>query len=74
VDDKEVALGRVNYTLRAAIIPAGNHQLRMEFVPDGLKLDKISMAFVIFGLVLGVVCLLWPIWKKYVRREKAVLA
>jgi hypothetical protein len=64
VDDKEIEIGRVNYVLRAAVIPAGEHMLRMEFVPSALRLDKWSMLFVILGLIIGIVGLTWPLWKR----------
>ncbi len=64
VDNKEIEIGRVNYVLRAAVIPAGEHTLRMEFVPSALRLDKWSMLFVILGLIIGIVGLTWPLWKR----------
>lgn len=57
VDDQEVALGRVNYVLRAAVIPAGEHQIRMEFIPDALKWDKLGYALVIFAILLSLGCI-----------------
>jgi len=51
VDGKEISLGRVNYILRAAIIPAGEHQITMEFVPEALAKDKWSMAAIIISLL-----------------------
>ena len=50
----ELPLARVNYTLRAAVIPAGAHQLRMVFEPHALKTDKASMAILILALLLSV--------------------
>lgn len=38
---KELPLARVNYMLRAAVIPAGIHNLRMEFDPDSLHKGNI---------------------------------
>ena len=64
VDDQETAIGRVNYVLRAAVIPAGEHTIRMEFVPSALRLDKWSMLFVILGLIIGILGLTWPLWKR----------
>lgn len=63
VDGKEVQIGRVNYVLRAAIIPAGQHTLVMEFVPDGLSRDKLGYALVILALLICLGCLTWPLWK-----------
>ena len=64
VDDQEVALGRVNYTLRAAIIPAGNHQLRMEFVPDALRIDKLSLTIMLLSIVLSLGCVVLALVKR----------
>ena len=60
----ELPLARVNYTLRAAVIPAGAHQLRMVFEPHALKTDKASMAILILALLLSAGALTYPLWRK----------
>ena len=60
----EIPLARVNYTLRAAAIPAGLHQLRMVFEPHALKTDKASMAILILALLLSAGALTYPLWRK----------
>lgn len=65
VDNQEIELGRVNYLLRAAVIPAGEHTIKMEFVPEALKTDKWSYAFIILIIIISAVCLTWPIWKRF---------
>ena len=60
----EIPLARVNYTLRAAVIPAGAHQLRMVFEPHALKTDKASMAILILALLLSAGALTSPLWRK----------
>jgi hypothetical protein len=60
----ELPLARVNYTLRAAVIPAGAHQLRMVFEPHAWKTDKASMAILILVLLLSAGALTWPLWRK----------
>ncbi|MBQ5388956.1 MAG: hypothetical protein IIU55_07770 [Paludibacteraceae bacterium] len=60
----EIPLARVNYTLRAAVIPAGAHQLRMVFEPHALKTDKWSMAILILALLLSAGGLTYPLWRK----------
>jgi hypothetical protein len=41
----EYGIARVNYTLRAARVPAGNHELKMVFAPDAVrKGDMLSLA------------------------------
>lgn len=62
VDEQEVPLGRVNYTLRAATIPAGKHVLRMAFVPDGMQWDKLCAGIAILISVLGVIVICWPLY------------
>ena len=60
----ELPLARVNYTLRAAVIPAGHHQLVMEFIPHAVKTDKWCLLLFILALVLSIGCLTSPLWKK----------
>ena len=60
----ELPLARVNYTLRAAVIPAGHHQLVMEFRPHALQTDKWSMAILILALLLSLGGLTYPLWRK----------
>ena len=65
VDGEEKAIGRVNYILRAAIIPAGEHTITMEFVPSALRLDKWSYACAILLLIIALCGITWPLWGKY---------
>ena len=74
VDEQEVALGRVNYTLRAAVIPAGNHTIMMEFVPEALRIDKVCYALIILALILSLGALTQPLWGGSVKRDPAVRA
>ena len=60
----EIPLARVNYTLRAAVIPAGAHQLRMVFEPHALKTDKWCMAILILALLMSAGALTYPLWRK----------
>ena len=69
-DGKEIPLGRVNYTLRAAVLPAGSHTLHMEFVPAALAIDKWCMALIIIGILLSLCGLTWPLWQKYISKKK----
>lgn len=69
VDGKEIELGRVNYVLRAAVIPAGEHTVTMTFVPDSLRLDKWSYACVVLLLLIVLGAITWPIWKNYLPRK-----
>ena len=65
----ELQLARVNYTLRAAVIPAGHHQLVMEFQPHALQLDKWSMAIMLLVLLLSFCGLTYPLWKQYIKKN-----
>jgi hypothetical protein len=61
VDGKETPIGRVNYVLRAAVIPAGEHTLVMEFRPASMKWDKFCAIFAIIlfiGCIAMMIC--WP--------------
>lgn len=62
-DGKEIAIGRVNYTLRAAVIPAGEHQLRMEFVPYAMTIDPWCYTCAILLILIALACITWPLWK-----------
>ena len=64
VDDTEVAIGRVNYTLRAAMIPAGSHILRMEFTPAAMGIDKICTFLCILLIIICLGSLGWYIVQK----------
>jgi uncharacterized membrane protein YfhO len=70
VDGKEIALGRVNYVLRAAVIPAGEHTIRMEFVPKALIWDKWSYACTILLLIIVLGGITYPIWKRWIKRQE----
>lgn len=52
IDGKEQEIARVNYVLRAAVIPAGKHSLVMEFRPDALKIDWLCSVLVILTIIL----------------------
>ena len=52
IDGKEQEIGRVNYVLRAAVIPAGRHSLVLEFRPNALKIDWICSVLIILTIIL----------------------
>jgi hypothetical protein len=65
VDGEEVAIGRVNYVLRAAVIPAGDHTLRMYFKPSILQWEWLCITLAILTLVISAGCAVWGLWKKF---------
>ena len=69
IDGEEKEIGRANYVLRAAVIPAGEHNIYMEFIPSALALDKWSMLFVILGILLSIAGFTWPLWKRFLMRK-----
>lgn len=69
-DNQEISLGRVNYLLRAAAIPAGEHTILMEFRPAILQWDKWCITIIIIAMLISIGCITWPLWKQYVPRKK----
>jgi len=64
IDGEEKPIYRVNYTLRAAMVPKGKHDIVMQFVPSALKTDKWCMAILILAIVLSLIALLSPLYGK----------
>ena len=54
-EEIELPLARVNYMLRAAVIPAGSHTLRMVFDPDSIHKGNV-LSLVCFGIMLLTLC------------------
>ena len=71
VDGKEIELGRVNYVLRAAVIPAGTHQLTMTFIPDALVWDKLGYTLVILAILIALGCMGISLRYYFVSRKNA---
>ena len=67
-DGEELPLGRVNYTLRAALLPAGEHQIHMEFVPSALATDKWCLALMIIALLISLGLITYPLYRNQVAR------
>ncbi len=75
--DKEIPIARVNYMLRAAVIPAGTHTLAMIFDPDSVHKGNILsiVCFAIFCFTLcGVIGVkVYQIRKKNISKSKDAL-
>ena len=64
IDGQETEIGRVNYVLRAAVIPPGEHTIRMYFLPDAVRWDKWCAGFAVLLYVLSFSLLIgWPIYR-----------
>lgn len=59
IDGKESPLIRADYILRAAVIPAGNHEIMMRYEPKiwkvGNTIQFISSLILILGLIAAIV-------------------
>lgn len=69
IDGLEAPVSRVNYVLRAAIIPVGEHTVMMEFVPDALRWDKPIAILTYILLLLSIVILCYPLYKNILKKE-----
>ena len=65
IDGEEKEIGRVNYVLRAAVIPAGEHTIMMEFIPKAMTWDKWCYSLAILLILIAIGSLTWPLWKVY---------
>lgn len=68
-DGEELAIGRVNYVLRAAIIPAGEHTIKMKFIPNALRIDRWSYACSIVLLLIVLGAMTYPLWRNKISRK-----
>lgn len=71
-DGEEMPIGRANYTLRAAVIPSGQHTIKMTFKPSALRWDKLSYATSILLLLLVIGGITWPLYEEKLMKKKTV--
>lgn len=71
IDGKPADIFRANYLLRAMNIPAGQHEIRMEFRPDSVtKGDRIAISFVLI-MYATVLCVIAGTLVKRGRQRKS---
>ena len=68
VDGEPAPHFRANWTLRAMIVPAGEHKIEFEFLPEGyIKAAYVSAFSSFFVLLLIIAGVAYSIWRKYRR-------
>ncbi len=65
-DGEELPIGRVNYVLRAAVLPAGEHTIHMKFTPSALTTDKWCLALLILAMLISLGLITYPLYKPYI--------
>ena len=59
---KQIPLLRADWTLRAALLPAGSHELVMTFLPDSYRLGALVSTIASIGLLLTLLAALAQPW------------
>ena len=62
VDGEPLDLLRANWTFRAAVLPAGSHELVMTFLPDSYRLGALVSTIASIGLLLTLLAALAQPW------------
>jgi uncharacterized membrane protein YfhO len=71
IDGNEAELGRANYVLRALRVPAGEHEIVMEFRPASVSTTD-SVAFLAIGGITGLLIAAISVAIKRRRQKNAV--
>ena len=69
IDGKETTIYRVNYMLRAIILPEGEHQLVLRFEPDSIRKGNILSLCCFAIMLLTFACVVG--WQLYSQRKRA---
>ena len=64
IDGRPVDLGRVNYVLRALRVPAGRHDIRLEFRPTSVAATDAVAYAALALLALALSFALWRSWRQ----------
>ena len=71
IDGEESPLIRANYILRAAVIPAGNHEIMMRYEPKIWKVGNMVQFISSLLLIIGLLAVIFMTLKKS-RQTKSV--
>jgi len=67
IDNQETPIVKVNYVLRALVVPAGNHSIRFEFKPESIinaQKAAAGASVILWGLLIGLGFTSFKTWKK----------
>ncbi len=67
IDNQETPIVKVNYVLRALVVPAGNHSIRFEFKPASIiaaQKAATGASVILWGLLIGLGFTSFKQWKK----------
>jgi hypothetical protein len=67
IDNQETPIVKVNYVLRALVLPAGNHSIRFEFKPASIiaaQKAATGASVILWGLLIGLGFTSFKQWKK----------
>ena len=67
IDNQPAELGRVNYLLRALKVPAGVHQVELDFHPSSIKKTE-TVAYASYGVLL--LAVLFGVYMEWKRKKK----
>ena len=69
IDGEESPLIRADYILRAAVVPAGNHEIKMRYEPKIWKVGNTIQFISSLILILGLLAAIFVTYKKSVSKQ-----